>query len=86
MEVSDGFGDSAGRYSLEAGPSQAASARTNEPSDLALDVRELGAIYLGGTRPSEHARAGLITGSDEAVRMADDMFGWHIEPWCPELF
>lgn len=86
MEVSDGFGDSAGRYSLDAGPSQAASARTNEPSDLALDVRELGAIYLGGTRPSELARAGLITGSDEAVRMADDMFGWHIEPWCPELF
>jgi predicted acetyltransferase len=58
----------------------------NEPSDLALDASELGAIYLGGTWPSELVRAGLITGSDEAVRGADDMFGWHIEPWCPELF
>ncbi len=86
MEVADGFGNSAGRYRLEAGPSQALVSITTEPADLVLDVGELGAIYLGGIRPGELARAGLLTGSEQAVRAADDMFGWHVEPWCPEVF
>ena len=36
-------------------------ARTDDPADIALDVRELGAAYLGGTRLGALAAAGLVT-------------------------
>lgn len=51
----------AGRFLLKAGPDGAAyePAAGRDP-DLTLDVRELAACYLGGTRAVELAAAGLL--------------------------
>ena len=51
-----------------------------------MDVRELSSTYLGGITFSELVRAGRIEGDPDALRRADLMFGWDIDPWCPEVF
>ncbi|MEU9088437.1 GNAT family N-acetyltransferase [Streptomyces sp. NPDC048357] len=49
-----------GRFRLDAGPDGAAYEPTDAAADLALDVRELAACYLGGTRVAELVAAGLV--------------------------
>ena len=84
--------DAAARGTPVAGGSPAAPtgptcARTDDAADLALDVRELGAAYLGGTslvelaggRPGRRARP-------EAVRAAATAFAHSPAPWCPVVF
>lgn len=56
-------------------------------ADLALDVRELGAAYLGGTSLTQLVEAGLArvgedAGAAERVRAASVAFGWHLAPVC----
>ncbi len=53
---------------------------------LELTPFTLGAVYLGGHRIRELAHAGLITGTQHAITLADQMFAWPIPPWCPEVF
>ncbi len=48
----------AGRWRLPGGPAGAEVAATDAPADLALDVRELGAAYLGGQSLAALAGAG----------------------------
>ncbi|MFZ0214449.1 MAG: GNAT family N-acetyltransferase, partial [Candidatus Dormiibacterota bacterium] len=61
LEVHDRFcGWNQGRLLLEAGPDGASVGPTTREADLALDAAALGAIYLGGQRPSTLAAAGLI--------------------------
>ncbi|MFJ8017962.1 GNAT family N-acetyltransferase [Streptomyces sp. NPDC096339] len=50
----------AGRFRLKAGPGGAAYEHADTGPDLALDVRELAACYLGGTRVVELVAAGLV--------------------------
>lgn len=50
----------AGRFRLKAGPDGAAYEHADTAPDLALDVRELAACYLGGTRVGELVAAGLV--------------------------
>ncbi|MFD3776653.1 GNAT family N-acetyltransferase [Streptomyces sp. NPDC058612] len=50
----------AGRFRLKAGPDGAAYEPARAAPDLALDVRELAACYLGGTRSAELVAAGLV--------------------------
>lgn len=61
------------------GPARAAA-------ELSIERAALGALYLGGVPASRLARAGRITGADEAIARADRMFASAIAPWCPELF
>jgi len=89
LEVTDGLlPANAGRWRLRAGgPGGADCARTDEPADIALDVRELGAAYLGGTRLAALAAAGLV---DElrpgAVDGLSTAMSWDPAPWCPRIF
>jgi predicted acetyltransferase len=78
FDVVDRFrpdGGAAGRVELDGGPDGAEARRTKSDPDLVLHVAELGAILLGGVRPSTLARAGLV---DErapgALAVADAMF------------
>jgi predicted acetyltransferase len=48
------------RWRLAGGPSGATCEATNDPADLTLDVRELGAAYLGGTSLVSLTAAGLV--------------------------
>ncbi|WP_314250182.1 GNAT family N-acetyltransferase [Streptomyces kutzneri] len=50
----------AGRFRLVAGPGRATYEHADSAPDLALDVRELAACYLGGTRVGELVAAGLV--------------------------
>lgn len=61
--------------------------RTHEPADVALDIRELGAAYLGGTRLGALAAAGLVT-EDRAGTLArlSAAMSWDAAPWCPMIF
>ena len=87
LEVADPFrGSASGTFVLEGGPDEAHCEPSDAPPDLRLDVRELGSLYLGGVTATELHRAGLIEGDEAAVRLADLMFGWHLHPWCPEVF
>jgi hypothetical protein len=61
--------------------------RTDRPADLALDVRELGAAYLGGTRLGTLAAAGLVTELHPGtVRRLSAALTWDPAPWCPQNF
>lgn len=87
VEVTDPFrGSATGRFLLVGGADGAECGSTDAAPDLQLDVRELGSAYLGGVTFTELARAGKVSGSPDAIRRADLMFGWHLRPWCPEVF
>ena len=100
LEVTDGLlSANAGRWRLRAaGPGGAAGvagaaggaadcARTDEPADIALDVRELGAAYLGGTRLAALAAAGLVSElRPGAVGGLSTAMSWDPTPWCPRIF
>ncbi len=55
-------------------------------ADIQLDAAELGALYLGGRSAIELAKAGLVSGSPDAVLLADRIFRTSVAPWCPEVF
>ena len=75
------------RYALEGSASGAQCRRTTANADLAIDVADLGAAYLGGVRFSTLARARR---ADElrpgALRLADAMFACEPAPWCATHF
>lgn len=76
----------AGRYLLQGGPTGTQCYETTREPDLTMSVNELGALYLGGMRAYQLARAGRIEGSAEAVARADAMFAWNPQPWAPEIW
>jgi len=56
-------------------------------ADLALDVTELGAAYLGGTRLGALAGSGLVAElRPGAVRQLSAALAWDPAPWCPSVF
>lgn len=75
-----------GRYALTGSPTHAECNRTDAAADLTLDVDTLAAPYLGGPRFNRLARAGLVEGREDAIRLADRMFAGSRAPWCPEVF
>lgn len=80
-------GAAAGRFELEGGPDGASCRPTIANPDLVLDVADLGAIYLGGVRPSTLARAGLIEErTSGALARADAMFAAEAVPFCNTWF
>ncbi len=83
-DVSDRFRPAqAGRYRLDVEGSAGTAARTDEPADLALDVADLGAAYLGGVRLRALADAGRVTELRAgALRQADATFATHPAPYC----
>ncbi len=78
----------AGRWRLSAGAGGAVCTRTQDAVDLTLDVRDLGAVLLGGTPLSARAAAGTVTArSDAVLARATTAFGWPgPAPWCPHVF
>ena len=88
LDVADRFCPwNAGRWRLEADETGARCARTSAPADLALDVADLGAAYLGG--PSLEALAAIGRGRElrpGALRAASRALRGAREPYCAELF
>jgi predicted acetyltransferase len=85
LEVEDAFlPDNAGRWRVAGGTVE----RTDEDAHLALDVGELGSVYLGGFTFAELVRAGVVRElKDGAAARADAVFVTGApKPWCPEIF
>ncbi len=75
------------RWHLRGGPDGAACTPTDEPAALRLDVRELGAAYLGGESLAALGAAGLVQelGSG-ALHEAAAAFAWPVAPYCGWMF
>lgn len=92
LEVSDAFCPwNAGTWRVETAgepwSARARVARSDAPPDLALSSTDLGALYLGGTRPSDLALAGRIEERTRgALRRADALFAAARSPWCMVMF
>jgi predicted acetyltransferase len=94
MEVADDlFAENAGRWRLRApgpaaaGPAAASCERTSAPADLSVPVRALGAAYLGGTKLSALAGAGLVTEiKPGALAALSAAMSWDPAPWSPAGF
>ncbi|MFC8366312.1 GNAT family N-acetyltransferase [Streptomyces griseorubiginosus] len=88
LEVEDAFCPwNAGRWRLSGDAKGASCARTTDPADLALSVRELGAAYLGGVSLASLAGAGLVRELRQgALAEASMGFGSVAVPWLPHGF
>lgn len=88
VEVRDGFCPwNVGRWRLVGDATGARCERTEDTADIGLDVRELGATYLGGTSLQGLADAGLVTErSAGAVRELSAALRHEPAPWCPIVF
>jgi predicted acetyltransferase len=53
---------------------------------IELDIVDLGAAFLGGTRITRLAAAGRVTGTQEAIDELDAAMGTPLRPWTPEGF
>ena len=57
------------------------------PADLELDVRELGAAYLGGRSLAALAAVGQVGAArPDVLHRAATAFGWPVAPVCPWVF
>ncbi len=95
LEVTDTLIESnTGRWKLTAsafdGPSGSRTPileRTDEPADITLDIRDLGAAYLGGTSLGSLASAGLVSAANpRALATASTAFGWPHAPMSSWVF
>ncbi|WP_369189415.1 GNAT family N-acetyltransferase [Streptomyces sp. R08] len=88
FEVVDGAGLAGGRYRLEASAAQGASCTpTAESAELTLDVRELGALWLGDESAVRLAALGRVREERAgAARVADALLRTSRRPWCPDIF
>ncbi|MFD4033443.1 GNAT family N-acetyltransferase [Streptomyces sp. NPDC058637] len=87
LDVRDGTGLTAGRFLLDASPDGASCTPTTRSADLALDVRELGSLYLGDESAVRLAALGSVeelrTG---AASSSDALFRADRRAWCPDVF
>jgi predicted acetyltransferase len=88
LEVSDPLlAENAGRWRITGGPTGATCERTTAAADLACDIVDVGAVYLGGTSLAALAGAGRIHElRPGALDAASPAFGWHRMPTAPEIF
>lgn len=78
----------AGRWRLHAAACGTASCeRTAAAADVSLGVRELGSVYLGGTRIGSLAGAGMVAEHRAgALARLSAAMSWDPSPWCPGTF
>ena len=88
FEVEDAFCPwNTGRWRLSGDAKGASCERTEDPADLAVSVRELGAAYLGGVSLTALAAAGRVGELRRgALAEASLAFGSDVAPWLPHGF
>jgi predicted acetyltransferase len=80
-------GPAAGRYRLTVRDGSGTCRRTDDQPDLSVDVRALGAAFLGGTRLIDATRAGGATEHRPgALAEADALLRTADAPWCSTWF
>ncbi|MFJ2739380.1 GNAT family N-acetyltransferase [Streptomyces sp. NPDC087440] len=88
LEVADRLGLAGGRFRLTVSEFGTATCEpTSMDAELSLDVRELGALYLGGRSAVRMAALGEVTeGTAGAAARTDGLFRTARQPWCPDTF
>ncbi|MBD7920284.1 GNAT family N-acetyltransferase [Cellulomonas sp. Sa3CUA2] len=88
LEVTDTLlPENAGRWRLVVDADGAAElSRADADADVALDVRELGALYLGGRSAAAMGGAGLVLGDRAALDRLTTTFASPLAPVCPFMF
>ncbi|MEU1664987.1 GNAT family N-acetyltransferase [Streptomyces sparsogenes] len=87
LELRDRAGLAGGRYLLDAGPDGATCAPTTRSADLAMDIGELGTLWLGDESAVRLAALGRVTEERAgAAALADLLLRTPRRPWCPDIF
>ncbi|MEV0911657.1 GNAT family N-acetyltransferase [Streptomyces hokutonensis] len=87
IEVTDGAGLAGGRYRLTASAQGVSCAPTTESAELTLDIRELGALWLGDVSVPRLVALGRVREERAgAARVADALLRTSRRPWCPDIF
>ncbi|MEU5975800.1 GNAT family N-acetyltransferase [Streptomyces sp. NPDC047315] len=87
LDVRDAAGLANGRFRLEVAPDGASCVPSTGSPDLTLDVRELGACYLGDASVVQRAALGTVQEERAgAAALADRVFRTARRPWCPDVF
>ena len=77
----------AGRFTLEASETQARCEPATRSADLALDVGDLAALYLGANSAHAlHAAGRIEEGTPNSVSLLHRMFQGEVAPWNPIHF
>jgi predicted acetyltransferase len=88
IEVFDEFMPAnAGRWALEVDGGAATVSSTTDAPDVACDVTDMGAAYLGAFSFAQLADAGRVREvATGGVERADALFRTDRAPWCPKVF
>jgi predicted acetyltransferase len=87
LEVTDRDGLTGGRYRLEASTRGGSCTPTAAGADLALDVADLAALWLGDESAVRLAALGRVREERAgAARSADALLRTSRRPWCPDMF
>jgi predicted acetyltransferase len=87
LEIDDEFHGEPQRFALSAGTAHAECGSTSAPADVSMAIGDVGAIYLGGTSPSELAAAGRIREEKAgAVERLEACFACSPKPWSATWF
>ena len=88
IELTDEFcGWNAGRWRLDVDGGVGMAIVATDPPDMACDVTDLGAAYLGAFSFAQLAAAGRVRElAPGGVQRADGLFRTDIAPWCPRVF
>jgi len=77
----------AGRWSLRSNDGAGSVTAATDAPDIACDVTDLGAAYLGAFSFAQLAAAGRVRElAPGGVQRADALFRTDIAPWCPRVF
>ncbi|WP_353953082.1 GNAT family N-acetyltransferase [Knoellia sp. S7-12] len=86
VRVVDDLGHADGTFSIEAAGGRASVTPTADEPDVTLDVETLGTLYLGDVAVDPLARAGRITGTEDAIRRFGAMTDGSPSPHCNTHF
>jgi predicted acetyltransferase len=76
----------AGTWDLDLSETGGTAVRTDAAATVALDIRDLGACFFGGTPLARLVTAGLVSGDPNPLRELGAALATPVAPWCPEGF
>jgi predicted acetyltransferase len=87
VDIADSFCPwNAGKWAVNLTDSGGSVTRTDAPAAVRLDIRELGACFLGGTPLGRLVAAGLVDGEPDSLLELGAALTTPVAPWCPEGF
>ena len=87
VEVADAFCPwNQGTWLFDLGAGGGQVYRTDRRAQVRIDIRDLGACFLGGTPLGRLVQAGLVSGEPDALLALGAALATPTAPWCPEGF